>query len=225
MSAEKITFHNVDRATFEAVEERLMEELGGIRPDDAKGELHVLGVRGAFEHDEKAGTATVSLDFVPPVFGRGAVTSWLHEALSGGLYWDKVRLYLYNRTSLDVNVGNVPNLTHGEWEQAPVSVPANSEAYSFIARSTGGSYIAPVGSVSYGLADGLVVNVNFDMEFAVGQVSTMTASLSGARAGSYNVSMDETHESWGGGQGTRWWTGLTLNEGPGATSATVSYTR
>lgn len=224
MSAEKITFHNVDRATFEAVEERLIDELGGVRPDHAKDELHVLGVRGALEHDEKAGTATVSLAFVPSVFGRGAVTGWLHEAFSQGLYWDQVRLYLYNNTSLDVNVGNVPNLTHGEWEQAPVSVPANSNAYTFIARSAGGSYLAPEGSVSYGLADGLVVNVAFDMEFAVDQVSTMTASLSGARAGSYNVSMDETHESWHG-QGTRWWTGLTLNEGPGNTSASVSYTR
>ncbi|MFD9737697.1 hypothetical protein [Umezawaea sp. NPDC059074] len=224
MSAEKITFHNVDRPTFEAVEERLLEELGGLRPDDAKGELHVLGVRGSLDHDEKDSSATVSLAFVPPVFSKGAVVGWLQDAFAGGLHWDKVTVTLANNASLDLSVGNVPNLTHGEWSTYPVSVPAGKEIETFSAESMPGAYVAPVGTVAYGLPDGTVLTVNFDMQFAVDQVSTMTASLSGARASSYNLAIDGKHKSYGG-QGTRWTVTITLNEGAGSTSVETSYTR
>lgn len=102
---------------------------------------------------------------------------------------------------------------------------ANSTASpSFVAQSLNASEIGPQGNLSYGLPDGTQLNIAFDQEFPVLQVSTFTAALAGARASSYGVSLACSWETWHG-QGARWTVNLTLSPNPGNTSAQCQYTR
>ncbi len=141
------------------------------------------------------------------------------------LNWDVLTFNITNNAPLPVNVSNVPNLDHGEWSTSPVSAGAKTSTNpSLVVQSTNASEIAPVGSVTYGMADGTTLSVNFSMQFPVAQTSTLTASLGGARAGSYGVSLDSSWESWHG-QGTRWTVTLTVSTSPGKSSAECSYTR
>jgi hypothetical protein len=141
------------------------------------------------------------------------------------LHWDVLTFNITNNAALPVNVSNVPNLDHGEWSTSPVSAgPKTTTSPSFVVQSVNAAEIAPVGSVSYGMADGTTLNVNFSMQFPVVQVSTLTASLGGARAGSYGVALVSSWETWHG-QGTRWTVTLTVTASPGPSSAECSYTR
>ncbi len=140
-------------------------------------------------------------------------------------YWDQTTCNITNRTGLALSVANVPNLDHGEYGTFPSSVTANSTASpSFVAQSLNASEIGPQGSLNYGLPDGTQLNIAFDQEFAVLQVSTFTAALAGARASSYGVSLACSWAPWHG-QGARWTVNLTLSPNPGNTSAQCQYTR
>lgn len=225
MSVDKITFQGIDRVTFDAVEQKLLTTLGGVRPAGSDSDIELLGIRGTLAYDEKQQAATVALGAVPAPFTGGNVIGWLHSEFGGeGLYWDVLTFTIVNNASFDIDVSNVPNMTHGEWGDAPASVSAGTTAESFEARSVGGAEIAPAGSVTYGMADGTTLNVNFDMQFDVGQQSTFTASLGGTRAGSYGLQIGGHHSSWHG-MGTRWPVTLTVNAGAGDTSVELSYTR
>lgn len=141
------------------------------------------------------------------------------------LHWDVLTFNITNKATLPANVSNVPNLDHGEWSTSPISAGANASTNpSFVVQSVNASEIAPVGSVSYFMADGTTLSVNFDMEFPVGQTSTLTAALGGARAGHYGVSLDSSWGTWHG-QGTRWNVTLTISADPGKSSDTCSYRR
>ena len=96
-------------------------------------------------------------------------------------YWDQTTCNITNQTGSALSVGDVPNLDHGEYGTFPSSVVANSTASpSFVAQSLNASEIGPQGSLSYGLPDGTQLNIAFDQEFPVLQVSTFTAALAGA---------------------------------------------
>ncbi|WP_329081017.1 hypothetical protein [Streptosporangium sp. NBC_01469] len=239
MSSETITFHNVERPAFEALRRHLLNGLGAERVGG--DELRCLGVRGTLKYDEKRDATTVSLRHVPSVFNAAQVFTWLHETLAdardgrvdghvgstepeGDLYWDQLTLKITNSSGLTLNVSNVPTLSHGEYSTYPVSVPSGPQETAFVASSKLASEIGPAGSMTYNLADGTVLNINFDMQFPVGQKSTFTASLSGARNGSYGLAISDSHSDWEG-QGTRWAVDLTLNPNPGSTTVEASYTR
>jgi hypothetical protein len=140
-------------------------------------------------------------------------------------YWDQTTCNIVNNTGFTLSVANVPNLDHGEYGTFPSSVAANSTASpAFMAQSLNASEIGPQGGLSYGLPDGTQLNIAFDQEFAVVQVSHFNAALAGARASSYGVSLDCSWETWHG-QGARWTVKLALSPDPGNTAAECHYTR
>jgi hypothetical protein len=233
MSTGAITFHDVTRPRFEAVQKRLLTDLGGERVDGSDTDLRCLGVQGALRYDEKSQSACVDIRYLPSVLTRGAVVSWLHDALTGeqlraplqgGLYWDTLKVSLDNKTSMPLNVSNVPSLGRGIYHDYPAAVAAKSESQLFQASGVAGLEEGPQGSVTYGLADGTSLNINFDMQFAVWQVSSLTASTSGPRSGSYGLYAFGRHDDWHG-MGTDWHVSLHLEPMPGPTSAEHSYTR
>jgi hypothetical protein len=81
MAAEIVTFDNVDRRTFDALQDRLMSELEGTRPDSIPGSIDVLGVMGTLTYDESASTLSVSIRRVPRIISRGYALGWVHDAL------------------------------------------------------------------------------------------------------------------------------------------------
>jgi hypothetical protein len=140
-------------------------------------------------------------------------------------YWDQLTVNITNDVGLPLTVANVPNLSHGEYGTYPQSVPGQKSAEpSFVVRSLNASEIGPVGGLSYNLSDGTALNVNFDMEFAAGQSSSLTAAIAGARASAYSVAVKSNWESWHG-QGTRWTVDIALSPIAGDTSASCSFTR
>lgn len=140
-------------------------------------------------------------------------------------YWDQTTCNITNNTGFKLSIADVPNLDHGEYGTFPSSVAANSKGIlSFVAQSLNASEIGPQGGLGYGLPDGTQLNIAFDQEFAVGQVSHFNAALSGARASSYGVSLDCSWETWHG-QGARWTVNLTLSPDPGESVAECHYTR
>ena len=141
------------------------------------------------------------------------------------IYWDQTTCNITNDTGFQLSVANIPNLDHGEYATYPRSVWANTTAdVDFVVQSTSGSEIGPAGSLTFGLPDGTQLNISFDQEFAVGQQSSFTAALSGARAGSYGLTISNDWNSWHG-QGARWVVSLTLSPNAGASSVSCSYTR
>lgn len=139
------------------------------------------------------------------------------------IIWDILTCNITNNSSYALNVSNVPNLDHGKYGTYPESVTANStKSPSFTAESKDLSEVAPRGSLTYGLADGTVLTINFDMQFPEGQTSTFTASLAGARAGSYGLTSSQSNSSYEG-QGQRWTVNLVLNSTPGSTTTNESY--
>jgi hypothetical protein len=140
-------------------------------------------------------------------------------------YWDQTTCNIVNQTGFALSVANVPNLDHGEYGSFPASVPPQTTASpAFMAQSLNASEIGPQGQLSYGLPDGTQLNIAFDQEFAVVQVSHFNVAMSGARAGSYGVSLDCSWETWHG-QGARWTVNLTLSPNAGSTAAECHYTR
>jgi hypothetical protein len=234
MSTGPITFHDVTPATFEAVQKTLLTDFGGERVNGGDSDLRCLGIQGALRYDEQTQSARLDISHLPSVLSRSTVVSWLYGAFtsepqriqsqSGGLYWDVLEVRMHNNTTLPLNVTNVPNLDHGIYHDYPATAVPGDYSELFTVSSVSGSEIGPQGSVAYGLADGTNVNINFDMEFAVGQVSTLTVATSGARNASYGVAAFGNHKSWHG-QGTTWSVLLFLEPFPGATFAEHSYTR
>jgi hypothetical protein len=234
MSTGAITFHDVTPSTFDAVQNMLLIDLGGERVDGSDGDLRCFGVQGALRYDERTQSASVDISHLPSALSRSAVVSWLYGAFtsepqraqlqSGGLYWDVLNVRMHNKTTLPLNVTNVPNLDHGIYLDYPAVAKPDEYTDLFQVSSVSGAEIGPQGSVTYGLADGTNLNINFDMEFAVGQVSTLTAATSGARNASYDLTAIGNHKGWHG-QGTSWSVLLVLEPLPGKTFAEHSYTR
>jgi hypothetical protein len=140
-------------------------------------------------------------------------------------YWDQTTCNIINNTGFALSVASVPNLDHGEYGTFPSSVQANTTGSpAFMAQSLNASEIGPQGGLSYGLPDGTQMNIAFDQEFAVVQVSHFNVALAGARASSYGVTLGCSWETWHG-QGARWTVNLTLSPDPGNTAAECHYTR
>ncbi|TWP51737.1 hypothetical protein FKR81_12790 [Lentzea tibetensis] len=233
MSTGAITFHDVTRPTFEAVQKRLLTDLGGELVNGSDTELRCFGAHGALRYDEKTRSASLDIRYLPSVLSRATVVSWLHDALTGelvrdpregGLYWDVLEVRVHNKTTMPLNVTSVPNLDHGIYLDYPAGAPEDSYTQVFRVSSVSGAEIGPQGSVGFGLADGTGLTVNFDMQFAVGQTSTLTATTTGPRNAAYDLDAIGSHSAWHG-QGTTWTVLLVLDPTPGNTFAEHSYTR
>lgn len=135
-------------------------------------------------------------------------------------YWDILTVNIQNNSGLDLTVGNVPPLPHGEWDSRPVSSVRNGTTASpgFAARSVNAAEVGPgPGTVAYDLPDGTVLNIQFDMIFAVAQPTYVSAQTSGAAGGAYTVNIS-CSQDWWHGQGKRFNATLVLALGRGHNS-------
>jgi hypothetical protein len=128
-------------------------------------------------------------------------------------YWDVITVNLANQTSLDLNLGNVDPLPHGEYGTWPVARISNGQTASpaFDAHSLNASEVGPgPGQLAYGLPDGTQLNIQWDMIFAVAQTSYVAAQVAGVSSGSYKVEITCSQDSWHG-QGKRFNATITMS--------------
>ncbi|MFD4636174.1 hypothetical protein ACFWN2_02595 [Lentzea sp. NPDC058436] len=224
--SKSVSFHQISRSAFEAVQHRLLTDLAGERVGDSKDELLCFGVRGSLRYDERSESAVLDITGMPSVLDRATVVSWLQGAFADGdadgIYYDTLRVSLENNASLAVNVSDVPNLTHGKYQTYPISVPANQDGELFKASSRDAAAVGPEGSVTYELPDGTTLNISFDLEYYVGSTSTFTAALGGGPASNYGLRLTDT---WDTSPGPKkdWTVQLYLDPNPGATFVQASH--
>jgi hypothetical protein len=128
-------------------------------------------------------------------------------------YWDVMTVNIDNQAQFDLNLGNVAPLPHGQYGTWPVSrVSAGHKASpAFDAHSVNAAEVGPgPGELTYNLPDGTVLNIQWDMIFAVAQPSFVSAQASGAGGGNYKVGVDCSQDSWHG-QGKRFNATITLS--------------
>lgn len=140
-------------------------------------------------------------------------------------YWDVITVNIANNSGFDLNLGDVAPLPHGEYGTWPVSRISSGQTASpaFDAHSMNAAEVGPgPGTLAYDLPDGTVLNVQWDMIFAVAQTSYVAAQTSGVASGSYKVEITCSQDSWHG-QGKRFDATLTLSvDSKGPNSAKCS---
>jgi hypothetical protein len=221
-----VTFHQISRSAFDAVQHRLLTDLAGERVADSKDELCCFGVRGTLRYDEPSRSAELDITGMPSVLDRATVVSWLQGAFADGdadgIYYDVLKVSLLNNASLDMNVSDVPNLTHGKYQTYPISVPGNQDGELFKASNRDAAAVGPAGSLTYEMADGTTLNISFDLEYTLGTTSTFTASLGGATAGSYGLRLTDVWDT-SAGPHKNWTVQLYLDAKPGSTFVQASH--
>ena len=127
-------------------------------------------------------------------------------------YWDKQQISITNQTGMTLTINDVGALAHGEWDSYPsASIPNGAVAApAFCTRSVSASEVGPgPGEVKYGLPDGTILDITFNMPFAVGQHTWVQATAGGPRGANYTVAID-CNENWWHGQGRRYYGTVTV---------------